>query len=426
MLSGMVSSRILVLGILASFIVGVGVGHFLADTPASPTPGQRTSLSGTGGDQGGQPGFAGGADPSAANAANSANGADDGLPAGDSALVQKFWGCLIMPDETERQLAWLAMLGKLTKEDAEGVRELFNKMDRQGRHFLPEWETFLGRWGRIDGVGAMAYLERHPEEQARPNLAERILRGWGQADPEAAAAWLGANPELPNRANALRGFVDGFAKRDLDRATQFVMKEAAENPEELAKLMDGLSERALQQRQLGGLAKWFEQMPDSPAKRSAFEAVNQRLQRASDGRAADWVAEQAGQPWRSDKAIAEAAAKIAKSDPRGAVDWASKLPASPTTGRVAGLHQAVTALATQDAAAAQAWLEQSNLPAAVREEGRAAYTFHLLSVGDPEGTRWLESLPDKALLAPGGKRGGSGRIQIGGEWIMYGVGVGAK
>jgi hypothetical protein len=202
----MITSRIVIaLGVLGAFAAGLGIGLYVNEAPLAGQAGgggsARAGSAGAGGDM-------------AANGlAQGAMGAD-GQPISGAELVNRFWSCLTIPDETERQQAWLAMLGKLSKEDAVAVRELFLKMDRQGRRFTPEWEAFWPRWGMVDGAGALDYLKDHESESWRPFAAEKIMRGWGQTNPAAAIEWLSAHRDSPMYARALRGFVDGYGKLD--------------------------------------------------------------------------------------------------------------------------------------------------------------------------------------------------------------------
>jgi hypothetical protein len=385
-------SRVLiVLGTIGGFAAGIGIALYLTGSPL-PAAGPVGPASAS------SPGNSAPADPAAASSSGSDAAAGPTLTGPE--LVQKFWDCLTMPDEADRQRSWLGMLNKLTKEDAAEVRALFKKMDRQGRWFVPEWDAFWPRWGVLDGAAAIASVEKNEGEEWKPYFADKILRGWAQGDPEAALQWLRDHRESPMYGNGVRSYVDGLAKRDLDRATQFVLGEKAEDTAgHLGSFMTSLAERALQQRMVGGMTTWFSALPESPAKTAAVDAVAFRLTRADPVRAMEWVGDQATQAWRSDKAISDLAEKVAQGNPQGALDWATKLPPSPASGRYNGLSKSVQALAAKDSAAVETWLADPKLDPAIRDQATIAYTAHLFRTQSPNANQWLEKLPDRSVLS---------------------------
>jgi hypothetical protein len=328
---------------------------------------------------------------------NSGGSADDlvGLP-------QRFWSVLTIADERERQAAWLDMLAKLTPADATAVRGLFSKMDKQGRAFPFEWRAFWPRWGEVDGAGALGYLKNNEWPSWRPEAAEMIVRGWAKTNPSEARAWLEANRSSPWYDGALRGYLDGLARANLDRATNEIAALGEGRP--LLRLMEVLTEQALQQRQLGGMVAWWESLPDDAkegsARREAVGHVYWRLQGAEPQKAADWLASLAGTPYRNEQYIGEIAQKFAEMDPASAVEWVSSLPPDPTDGHYTGISRSVTALAQKDAPALEAWLQK--LPdSPLRDQAVAAYVTALNSKQQADAAaKWMSTISDPSKIPP--------------------------
>ncbi len=321
--------------------------------------------------------------------------------AGDLAgLPQRFWTVLTIADERERHAAWLEMLAQLTPADATAVRDLFRKMEKQGRQFPFEWTAFWPRWGEVDGGGALEFLKSNEWPSYRPTAAEMILRGWAKTNPAAARAWLDANRESPWYDGALRGYLDGLARGDLDHATNEVAALGQGRP--LTRLMEVLTEQALRQRQLGGMVSWWESLPDDPkdgsARREAIGHVYWRLQSADPERAAQWLGALARGPYRSEQHIGEFAGKLAEKDPAAAVEWVANLPPNPADGHYTGISRAITALAQQDVGALESWLNK--LPASpLRDQAAAAYVGALKSDAQRErAAKWMSTISDQSKV----------------------------
>jgi hypothetical protein len=305
-----------------------------------------------------------------------------------------------MADDRERQAAWLAMLSNLTADNALEVRELFRKMDKQGRWFIPEWDAFWSRWGEVDGPAALEHIKTIGMRNYQPTLADKVLKGWTAKDPAGARTWLEANTSSPWYDGALRGYLDGLARTNLDRATQDAI--ALGNRRDMGRLTEVLTEQALQQRQLGGMLEWWRSLPDDSSegsvRRESIANVYQRLQIANDARAGDWLAELAGTPYRAENQIGRHAEKIAARDPAEALQWVTSLPPSPTDGHYTGIGRTIDALTQRDPAAVESWLNQ--LPASsLRDQGIMAYANYLDSQSQPEAAqRWRSQVKDQQLL----------------------------
>jgi hypothetical protein len=387
----MSSSRIMVALVgIGAFVAGIWVGVFISSPSA-----QRTSadISVTHSHS----------SPTAMNeksvgsedtAAKTGTSHDSDTPA------EKFWTTLTIGDDRERQAAWFTMLSSLTATNAPEIRELFRKMDAHGRWFVPEWDAFWSRWGEVDGPAALEEVKATGSADYQPTLAEKILKGWATKDPQGAKGWLAANTSSPWYDGALRGYLAGLSRIDLDRATQDALTLAR------GRSVDGLSEtlteQALKQRQLSGMLEWWKSLPEDTSdvslRRQAIGDVYQRLQVANDPRAGEWLAELAGTPFRPNDEIGRHAAKIASTDPLGAVAWVASLPPSPSDGHYTGIGRTIKALAGNDPAAVETWLAKLP-PSALRDQALAAYADHLDGKSQTDAAqKWRSQVENQQLL----------------------------
>jgi len=386
----MSSSRMVVgLAIAGAFAAGVSVGMYFS-TPTHPfhSPSENAAPSSLP------------RDPSPGRAASVAkSGATDEASSDPQAVAERFWTALTIPDEQERQAAWLAMLPKLTAENAPEIRELFRKMDKQGRWFISEWDVFWRRWGEVDAPAALKDIE-NVGSQYHPDLAEKILKGWATTGSAEARSWLEANRKSPSYQSALRGYLDGLARTNLDRATQDAL--TLGQGHNMHRLVEVLTEQALRQREIGGMVEWWKSLPDDPnngsAKREAIQHVYWRMRIASNERAGEWLAQLAGTPFRPESQIGNLAERMAQSDPSKALEWVTSLPPSPTDGRYTAIGRTVNALAQRDPAAVETWLTEQK-PSPLRDQGLMAYATYLDRQAQTDAAqRWLEQVQDKQLL----------------------------
>lgn len=377
---------------VGAFVAGIWVGVFIS------SPGVQTVAHSAGVSLPGNA-FSAGIDGKVVAAGDLP--ASDASNGGDT-LIERFWTTLTIGDDRERQAAWFTMLSNLTSANAADVRELFRKMDAQGRWFVPEWDAFWLRWGEVDALAALENIPASGSADYQPKLAEKILKGWAAKDPSGARSWLTANTASPWYNGALQGYLSGLARIDLDRATQDALTLAQ------GRSVDGLSEmlteQVLKQRQLTGMLDWWRSLPqdtsDTSLRRQAIGDVYQRLQVASDPRTGDWLAELAGTPFRPDDEIGQHAAGIARKDPAEAVTWVASLPPSPSDGHYTGIGRTINALAQKDSAGLETWL--TKLPQSpLRDQALVAYSRYLDEHSEAEAAqRWRSQVENQQLLKP--------------------------
>jgi hypothetical protein len=311
------------------------------------------------------------------------------------------WSALTLGDDNERHAEWLRLLPRLTAGDALTIRELFRKMEAQGRHFDFEWNSFWLRWGEIGGAAALEYLANNESENFRPTASEMVLKGWAKENPGAARTWLTANSASPLYESALRGYVDGLSRNDLARATTEALTLGAGR--DMSGIMEVLADQALQQRQVNGMLDWWRALPDDPndgsARKAAIEHIYSRLQLADIDRAQSLITELAGTPYRSDERLGEVAAIIAQKDPARAVAWIASLPPSTLDeGHYIAIGRTIRAWGAQDAPATEAWINGLQ-PSPLRDQALVAYSEYLRRAQLPGGEQWLAQVQDPNLPA---------------------------
>jgi hypothetical protein len=391
----MSSSRIvLALAIVGSFAAGLSAGmYFSTPSPSRNVPAENADTSPS-------------RDASSKGSLEFGKGHLDGDASGDpNAVAKRFWTALTISDEQERQAAWLAMLPNMTADNAAEIRELFRKMDKQGRWFVSEWNVFWKRWGEVDAAAALKDIE-NVGSQYHPDLAEKILKGWATTGSAEARTWLEANRASPSYHSALRGYLDGLARTNLDRATQDAL--TLGQGHNMHRLVEVLTEQALRQRELGGMVEWWKSLPEDPndgsAKREAIQHVYWRMRIASNDQAGEWLAQLANTPYRPDTQIGNLAERMAQSDPAKALEWVTSLPPSPADGRYTAIGRTVNALAQRDPTAVETWLADQK-PSPLRDQGLVAYATFLDRQAQAEAAqRWRAQVQDQRLLQSSGNR----------------------
>ncbi len=387
--------RTLSLYLTGAFLAGLALGVALFSSPASKVDPAGTAAGNL------HP------DSAAANTRHlssthaSADASDSPESLTGEKLISRLWVALTIPDEDERYAEWMRLLKNMSQADGVKVREMFQKMDREGRHFTPEWKAFWPRWGAVDGAGALEFLKTHEHPSWRNDAAEMLVRGWAAADPTAARAWLEANHDSPFFQGAERGYFDGLARSNLPRATQEAIADATGDSERMGKAMERLAEQALQQRTLDGMVEWWNGLPgdglNGTAKREAVGHIWWRLQFADPDKAAAWLAHEAGGTLRSDFHIQEQANRYLENDPAKAMTWLSTLPPSSESQMYTGIGTTLRRWASKDPAAVEQWLAAQPAGPA-RDQAYTAYGYHLQSHDSPAAQQWLDAVQDKSWL----------------------------
>ncbi|MEO5914762.1 MAG: hypothetical protein ABIS50_11045 [Luteolibacter sp.] len=128
-------------------------------------------------------------------------------------------------DSPSRRAAFRDLLERLDRSNAASLHDLVSDAASRGDAGAfneAEWKAFLEKWGRLDGLAALAHFE------GRAQLAWRapgLLRGIAASGPGEASAWLQAHApleqDLPWRATAQRELILGWLQRDFEGPAQW-------------------------------------------------------------------------------------------------------------------------------------------------------------------------------------------------------------
>jgi hypothetical protein len=219
-----------------------------------------------------------------------------------------------------------------------------NRMFKAGRIFEAEWDSFWHVIGHRDPRATIALIESYgPAEKWYGGAIRRTLEEWGSSDPLAAIHWLEGNQALTGQAldAATLNLIYGYAGRDLKAATAYALSVIKTDDPLFGDLTYALTKNATQQGGVEGLLSWFRSLPDNAVKQRAFQAVSMRLGQVDREQARAWLTEEAGNPYRNDQTYREFIGAMAATDPKGALDYAFSLPASPhETGVTVGVGYA--------------------------------------------------------------------------------------
>ena len=95
------------------------------------------------------------------------------------------------------------------------------------RNWPPPVVELIGRWSRVDPLGASQFLDSHPEK-AEENELYLLLANWSAIDFNSAKAWLDGRPANQQNAYAMRGLLTGWAMSDRHAASEFLIAHANE------------------------------------------------------------------------------------------------------------------------------------------------------------------------------------------------------
>jgi hypothetical protein len=116
-------------------------------------------------------------------------------------------------------------LDRLDRSNAAALHDLASdaaSRDEAGAFNEAEWKAFLGKWGRLDGLAALARFEGTAQLAGR---APGLLHGFAASNAEEASAWLKEHApldqELPWRAAAQRELILGWLRSDFEGPAQW-------------------------------------------------------------------------------------------------------------------------------------------------------------------------------------------------------------
>jgi hypothetical protein len=288
-------------------------------------------------------------------------------------LAEAWEGALFMSDPVLRARRIAELLGSLTAETAPLVAEAFEQAQQSGIQFDEEHRLFLRAWGKLDGLQAVEHAVEHAGGVKNRSEILAALAGWASVSPHDARDWVEALEEGSAKEAIVYGLLDGWATVDFHSAAGY----AESRPR--ARMRDSRFRRLLLQRALasGGIAtaqQWVQGMSDAEEnllnKQGAFSEVIQTMLYRDPSAAAQWIAENAGEPFLAGKAVepllagkavADTAARLAEEAPLETLHWLNSLPGLDQGRWSAAASKVMDAWARQDALSAGDWLNENRL-----------------------------------------------------------------
>jgi GrpB-like predicted nucleotidyltransferase (UPF0157 family) len=335
--------------------------------------------------------------------------------------------------------ARLALLSALAQNDPRAAWSYAQSLPQQGSGHRDGRTQIIQSWAQSDPSAALEAATSMPAGPARSSAITAAVSAWGQQDPSAAVAYAAAISDSTLRSDVLRNLsssgqipseelftilLDHMPPGDNFQSSisSVLSRWAGEDPAAAAKaLLDlppgrafsqGASQVASGWAARGPLAEvvdWARQLPEGEARRSALSAAFGRAAQ-NDPRAAVKTLDGLTSEDRS-AAIRELSSTWSRTDPQGALQWASSLTDPDERRRVVhsavgqwanaepeqaaayaarlpddqrkdSLQAAVDRWASKDVEAAGAWLAKQ--PASFSRDGAAAALARKIAIEDPE------------------------------------------
>ena len=290
------------------------------------------------------------------------------------------------PNPIARRLAFTELLRAMNAENSMQIREQLVAMGVDGEM----WRDFNYQWGAMAGLDAVIFAASSDE----PDL-EATLSGWGSAAPTDAIAFLDNLPEdlSGDRAKIAASIVAGIADSDRERATEVVLRLAAEGNsggEKLIGIVAGKTLRSVGPREA---SRWSESLSEPALKGVAMDQVARAYAKEAPQEAAAWIQRFAEEDYAA-RGVEQVADSWAQRDPTGAVGWLESLPAG--TGQRSGLTSVFGDWEDRDPRAASEYL--SSMPQSEQRDSAISGFSRGYAWQDPEAAiAWAEVIDDPDL-----------------------------
>jgi hypothetical protein len=292
------------------------------------------------------------------------------------------------PNQVKRRLAFSRLLAEMTSDNAMQVRDQLIESGMNTRD--SEWRDFNYAWGTIAGEAAFS----DSLGMEKKDLYS-VISGWAATDPSGAMAMLDRLPEdLADQKNRLQeGVVAGLADRNRDEATEYVSKLLAGGRTDATRLMETVASEVIRQEGSVEASNWVTTLEDGPLKGSAMNEVAERYARTDPQAAAGWIEEFAAEDYAT-RAVAEVGEKWAEREPLAAVSWLDQLPEGP--GQKAGLNSAFGDWEDRDPVAAGEYLLA--MPSSPKRDSAISGFARGYAWQDPQtAIAWAQDIKDPAI-----------------------------
>lgn len=308
-------------------------------------------------------------------------------------LVEACRGALMDNDSARRSRNFGLLLEVARAEDAPAIHKMFAELNEEGRAF-DEYKNFAMRWGMVDPIGAMNFLQTQHKDGIIPrNDLKALAFGWGKVDPEAAFKWMDENPEDAERSGGDTAVVDGWLKTDPVSAAGWITANAGKlNPNTYVECvrMAFSGQIFAGSTDLANAASWLSALPDdeisNAAAQHAWGNVQWALKQLPYEKSADLWAKVGSEPWMGFEQFVEFSAfssnnnvehggldgfldalgktwpedkittqfeRWSMSDPEEAMEWLGEAPSTPVTK--AAIRGLLKTLEQTDPGAAANW-----------------------------------------------------------------------
>lgn len=301
------------------------------------------------------------------------------------------------PNQVKRRLAFSSLLAEMTADNAVQIREQLMKAGVNPRD--SEWRDFNYAWGTIAGEAAFS----NSLDMEKKDLYS-VISGWASNDPAGAMAILERLPEnLADQKKRLEeGIVAGLADRNRNEATNYISKLLNGGRSDAARLMETVADEVIRQEGSIEASNWVTTLSDGPLKGSAMNQVAERYAQTDPESAAEWIQEFASEEYAT-RAVAEVGEKWAEREPLAAVSWLNNLPKGP--GQNAGLNSAFGDWEDRDPIAAGQYL--LSMPNSPKRDSAIRGFAEGYAWQDPKtAIAWAQDIQDPGMRADSLKKVG--------------------
>ena len=227
-------------------------------------------------------------------------------------LVEACRGALMDNDSARRSRNFGLLLEVARAEDAPAIHKMFADLNEEGRAF-DEYKNFAMRWGMVDPIGAMKFLQTQHKNGIIPRGDLKALAfGWGKVDPDAALKWMDGNSAEAERAGGRTAVVDGWLKTDPVSAAGWITANVGKlDPNTYVDCvrMAFSGQIFAGSTDLASAASWLSALPDDEISNAAAEQawgnVQWALKQLPYEKSADLWAKVGSEPWMGFEQFAE-------------------------------------------------------------------------------------------------------------------------
>lgn len=176
-----------------------------------------------------------------------------------------------------------------------------------------------------DEEGVLSDLSRTISKMA-------ALAGWTGEAPEEAKTWLSSLENQEERDELADGIVYGLAMRNIDAATSYALSFSDEESDKAEEYLGMIADLQVAHG-LSTALNWVETLPDGPSKRKALTEVAREYADQDPTKAAEWISPYLEEDF-VEGAISQISREWIKSDPANALSWIASLPEGDSRSQV--------------------------------------------------------------------------------------------